>query len=82
MAGFEPLCSGATRVCLELSLVQFLVLHIHQETLSELSPPKGKHDKMNYYLAVGAYVHGVHSEGKNQIKAFQKKQTSNSVDVS
>ena len=39
MAGFEPLCSGATRVCLELSLLQFLVLHIHQETLSELSPP-------------------------------------------
>ena len=49
MAGFEPLCSGATRVCLELSLVQFLVLHIHQETLSELSPPRGKNENDTKY---------------------------------
>ena len=38
--------------------------------------------RINHYLAVGAYVHGVHSEGQNQIKAFQKMQASNSVDVS
>ena len=36
---------------------------------------------MKYYLTVGAYVHGVHSEGQNQIKAFQKMQASNSVDA-
>ena len=73
MAGFKSLFSGPTMVCLELnlktlSLVQFLVLHIHQDFFVRSFPTMTINIKIyvriNHYLTVGAYVHGVHSEGK------------------